>query len=86
MFIEFFYISCDIPTVLFIFLAKFPLNYNKVFTENHLSEISTTSLCIPTTTFKGRSRHKVHHYEERGIFFIRHFSILSTLHRNDLAA
>ena len=31
-------------------------------------------------------RHKVSHYEERVIFFIRHFSSWSTLHRNALAA
>ena len=36
--------------------------------------------------FKGGSRHKEHHHEERGIFFIRHFSNCSTLHHNALAA
>ena len=35
---------------------------------------------------KGGSRDKVHHYEERVIFFIWHFSNLSSLHRNALAA
>ena len=35
---------------------------------------------------KGGSRHKVHHYKERVIFYVRHFSNWSTLHRNALAA
>ena len=35
---------------------------------------------------KGGSRHKVHHLEERVIFFIRHSNNWSTLHRNALAA
>ena len=35
---------------------------------------------------KGGSRQKVYHYEERVIFFTRHFSNWSTLHRNALAA
>ena len=35
---------------------------------------------------KGGSRHKVHHYEERVFFFLRHFSNWSTLHRNALAS
>ena len=33
---------------------------------------------------KGESRHKVHHYEERFIFFKGRFSNWSTLHRNAL--
>ena len=36
--------------------------------------------------YKEGYRHKVHHYEERVIFLIGHFSNWSTLHRNALAA
>ena len=35
---------------------------------------------------KGGSRHKDHHYDEGGIFFISNFSNYSALHRNALAA
>ena len=35
---------------------------------------------------KGGSRHKVHNYEERVTFFIRHFSNYYILHRNASAA
>ena len=43
-------------------------------------------IVIISANCKGGSRHQEHHYEERVIFFLMHFSNCSTLNRNALAA
>ena len=63
---------------------KFLIHY-KTKLENQLENVEILRRKKPVIV-KGGSRHKVHHYEERVILFIRNFSNCSTLHRNALAA
>ena len=62
-----------------------PINYTSI-TDGVFSQLINDFMnwWLHVNLFKGGSRHKVQHYNESVLFFIRHFSTF--LHRNALAA
>ena len=62
------------------------LSFKKVLLFTAMYEWQFSLLVKFCISFKGGSRHEVHHYEEIVIFFTRHFSNSSIFHRIALAA